>query len=58
LAQAQLQLATQAPEMHDMYEALHRMYEALGVRDIDKFSSLKKRKRPRQKTLQQKTSTP
>jgi hypothetical protein len=37
LAQAQLQLATQAPEMHDMYEALHRMYEALGVRDIDKI---------------------
>ena len=37
LAQAQLQLATQAPEMHDMYEAMHRMYEALGVRDIDKI---------------------
>jgi len=37
LAQTQMQLAAQAPEMHDMYEAFRRMYEALGVRDIDKI---------------------
>ena len=37
LAQAQMSLAAQAPDMHDMYEAYRRMYEALGVRDIDKI---------------------
>ena len=37
LAQSQLQSAMQAPQMHDMYEAYRRVYEALGVRDIDKL---------------------
>lgn len=37
LAQAELQLATQAPELHDMHEAYRRMYQALGVRDVDKI---------------------
>ena len=37
LAQTQMQLALQAPELHDVYEAYRRMYEALGVRDIDKI---------------------
>jgi hypothetical protein len=37
LAQTQMQLAMQAPELHDTYEAYRRMYEALGVRDIDKI---------------------
>jgi len=35
LAQMQLQLAQAAPEMHNMYEAYRRMYEALGVKDVD-----------------------
>jgi hypothetical protein len=35
LAQQQLQLAQSAPQMHNQYEAFHRMYSALGVRDID-----------------------
>ncbi len=35
LAQAQLQLAQQAPQMHNMYEAYYRVYAALNVRDID-----------------------
>jgi hypothetical protein len=35
LAQTQLQLATSNPQMHNMHEAYKRMYEALGVRDID-----------------------
>jgi len=35
LAQSQLQLASQAPELHNTQEAYRRMYEALGVRDID-----------------------
>ena len=37
LAQTQMQLAAQAPDLHDIYEAFRRMYEALGVRDIDKI---------------------
>ena len=35
LAQTQLQLATSNPQMHNMHEAYRRMYDALGVRDID-----------------------
>ena len=35
MAQTQLQLAQSAPQMHNMYEAYRRMYEAIGVRDID-----------------------
>ena len=35
LAQQQLQLAQQAPQMHNLYEAYRRMYSALGVTDID-----------------------
>ena len=37
LAQSQLQMATQAPEMHNMHEAFRRMYDALGVKDVDKL---------------------
>ena len=36
LAQTEMQLAAQAPQMHNMYEVYRRMYEALGIRDIDK----------------------
>ena len=35
MAQTQLQLAQSAPQMHNMYESYRRMYEAIGVRDID-----------------------
>ena len=35
LAQSQLELAMQAPDLHNSQEAFRRMYEALGVRDID-----------------------
>lgn len=35
LAQQQLQLAQQAPQMHNLYEAYRRMYTALGITDID-----------------------
>jgi hypothetical protein len=37
MAQTQLQLAQSAPQMHNMYEAYRRMYEAVGVRDIDQI---------------------
>ena len=35
LAQQQLQLATSNPEMHNMREAYRRMYQAMGVDNID-----------------------
>jgi hypothetical protein len=35
MAQTQLQLAQSNPQMHNMYEAYRRMYQAIGVRDID-----------------------
>jgi len=35
LAQEQLRLSQAAPQIHNQYEAYHRMYSALGVRDID-----------------------
>ena len=35
LAQTQMQMATSNPQMHNMHEAYLRMYQALGVRDID-----------------------
>jgi hypothetical protein len=35
MAQTQLQLATSAPQIHDLREAYFRMYQALGVQDIE-----------------------
>ena len=35
LAQQQLQLAQAAPEMHNIHEAYRRMYEAMGVQNIE-----------------------
>ena len=35
LAQTQLQLAQSNPEMHNLYEAYHRMYESIGVQNIE-----------------------
>ena len=37
LAQEQFKLANAAPQMHNMYEAYRRMYEALGVTNIDQL---------------------
>ena len=37
LAQTKLQLATQAPELHNLAEVFRDMYEALGVTDIDRI---------------------
>ena len=37
LAQTKLQLATQAPEIHNLHEAFRDMYEALGVTDVDRL---------------------
>ena len=35
MAQTQLQLATSAPQIHDLNEAYYRMYQALGVQNIE-----------------------
>ena len=37
MAQTKLQLATQAPELHNLAEVFRDMYEALGVTDIDRI---------------------
>ena len=36
-AQAQLAMAQQAPQLHNMREAFKRFYDAMGVQDIDKL---------------------
>ena len=35
LAQSQLQMAQAAPQMHNLYEAYRRMYDALDIKNID-----------------------
>ena len=37
LAQEQLRLATSNPQMHNMYSAYRSMYEAIGIKDIDRI---------------------
>ena len=37
MAQTELQLAQSNPQIHNLYEAYRNMYEAIGVRDIDKI---------------------
>ena len=37
LAQTQLQLAQSNPQIHNLYEAYRRMYESMGVQQIDQI---------------------
>jgi len=37
MAQTKLQLAAAAPELHNMHEVYRDMYDALGVRDVDRI---------------------
>ena len=37
MAQTELQLAMSNPQMHNLYMSYRKMYEALGVKDIDKI---------------------
>lgn len=37
LAQTKMQIAAQAPEIHNMHEVFRDMYEALGVTDVDRL---------------------
>ena len=52
LAQTQLQIAQSAPQMHNMYEAYHRMYTSLNVRDIDGLLKPQNIQRPKDPALE------
>jgi len=47
LAQTQLQLAQSNPQIHNLYETYRKMYEALGVRDIDKILNVPQKPTPK-----------
>lgn len=49
LAQAEMQLAAQAPELHNMEEVYRRMYAALGVEDVDKILKTTPQQQPQPK---------
>jgi len=46
LAQTELQLAQSNPQMHNLYEAYHAMYTAIGVKNIDKILPPPKQPQP------------
>tara|TARA_Y100001938_G_scaffold136823_1_gene200247 strand:+ start:8207 stop:10579 length:2373 start_codon:yes stop_codon:yes gene_type:complete len=46
LAQEQLKLATAAPELHNMHEAYRRVYEALGVNNVEQILTPKEPPQP------------
>ena len=46
LAQTQLQLAQSNPQIHNLYEAYKRMYQALEVQNIDEILPAKKEPQP------------
>jgi hypothetical protein len=52
LAQTQLQLAQSNPQIHNLYEAYRKMYEALGVRDIDKILNVPQPPAPKDPALE------
>ena len=37
IAQTELQLAMSNPQMHNLYQSYRKMYEALGIKDIDRI---------------------
>ena len=37
MAQTELQLAQSNPQIHNLYNAYRKMYEAIGVKDIDQI---------------------
>lgn len=49
LAQSQLQLAMQAPQLHNTHEAFRRMYDALGVSDVDNILKAPEAEEPQPK---------
>jgi hypothetical protein len=56
LAQTQLQLAQADPASHNMYEAYRRMYQALGVKDIDVILPIPAQPEPQDPAVENATS--
>ena len=52
LAQTQLQLAQSNPQIHDLYQAYRKMYEAMGVKDIDLILPAPKQPQPMDPSLE------
>ena len=52
LAQTQLQMAQADPNQHNLYEAYKRMYQALGVKDIDAILPVPKPDAPKDPGLE------
>lgn len=47
MAQTALQLAQSAPQMHNLHEAYRRMYEAIGVKDVDSLLPTRNMDKPK-----------
>ena len=52
MAQAQLQLAQTNPQIHNTYEAYRRMYQALGIQNIDAILPPPARPRPKDPVIE------
>ena len=52
MAQEQLKLAQAAPELHNLYESYKRMYEALGVKNVDQILTPQKPPTPKDPALE------
>ena len=52
IAQTELQLAMSNPQIHNMYEIYRSMYEALGIKDIDKILMKPEQPQPKDPALE------
>jgi hypothetical protein len=52
IAQTELQLAMSNPQIHNMYEVYRTMYEALGIKDIDKILNKPQPPQPKDPALE------
>jgi len=52
LAQTEMQLATSNPSMHNQYQVYRNMYEALGVKDIDRILIQPQQPQPKDPALE------
>jgi hypothetical protein len=52
IAQTELQLAMSNPQIHNMYEVYRSMYEALGIKDIDKILNKPQPPQPKDPALE------
>ena len=52
MAQEQLKLAQAAPDLHNLYESYKRMYEALGVKNVDQILNPQRPPTPKDPALE------